>query len=39
MDRRTVLDTITAASDSKGVNGLPTKQKHSDRTAQMLMDP
>ena len=39
MDRRTVLDTITAASNSKGVNGLPTKQKHSDRTAQMLMDP
>ena len=39
MDRRTVLDTITAASNSKGINGLPTKQKHSDRTAQMLMDP
>lgn len=39
MDRRTVLDTITAASDSIGVNGLSTKQKHSDRTAQMLMDP
>ena len=39
MDRRTVLDTITAASDSTGVNGLPNKQKHSDRTTQMLMDP
>lgn len=39
MERRTVLDTITAASDSKGFNGLPNKQKHSDRTAQMLMDP
>lgn len=39
MDRRTVLDTITAASDSKGFNGLPNKQKHSDRTTQMLMDP
>ena len=39
MDRRTVLDTITAASNSIGVNGLSTKQKHSDRTAQMLMNP
>lgn len=39
MDRRTVLDTITAASKSIGVNGLSTKQKHSDRTAQMLMNP
>ena len=39
MDRRTVLDTITAASDSIGANGLSTKQKHSDRTAQMLMNP
>ena len=39
MDRRTVLDTITAASNSTGSNGLSTKQKHSDRTAQMLMNP
>ena len=39
MDRRTVLDTITAASNSIGANGLPNKQKHSDRTTQMLMDP
>ena len=39
MDRRTVLDTITAASNSIGDNGLSTKQKHSDRTAQMLMNP
>lgn len=39
MDRRTVLDTITAASNSIGSNGLSTKQKHSDRTAQMLMNP
>lgn len=39
MDRRAVLDTITAASNSTGSNGLSTKQKHSDRTAQMLMNP
>ena len=39
MDRRTVLDTITAASNIIGANGLSAKQKHSDRTAQMLMDP
>lgn len=39
MDRRTILDTITAASNSTGSNGLSTKQKHSDRTAQMLMNP
>ena len=39
MDRRTVLDTITAASNSIGDNGLSTKQKHNDRTVQMLMNP